>query len=255
MKICSSILAVLVVGVLCVDGATARSQHGRHHHAGTGLGPAATPPPDTAAKEGDNHAPDKAGSKGSRSDRAGSGSQRAGDRGTGVNGIDPDLIFVRPPKKAGKNAAKPAKPKAVDTAAARRAAERQRQPRPDLFGNVRKAAGTATPGVSGASVATRSLGAKDLGKAPGDVLGKSSPNGIAARGQTAGFAPLPPGTVGRMSAAKVFSFATPGPGAAAAGGKSLNGTGMGRPAGVPAPLGGPTRVLAGINGTGVHTKH
>jgi hypothetical protein len=155
----------------------------------------------------------------------------------------------RPPaadETAAKLAVKPAKSKPLDPAAARRAAERG--PRPDLYGNIKNATGTA-PAAAGGSAATEGSAANGRGKA--------GPNYVPTKGQGAGFSPTPTpaGTAGRVPAARVLPPPALGAAVLAGRGPSISGTGMSRPGAATAALGGPTKAAAVVNGTGMRPKH
>lgn len=185
MKICCYLLAVLAIGGVCVDGATARPRDAGHRHAGAG-----------------------------------------------VRATDP---------------AKPHGGKA-DPRTSSHATERRREPHRDLFGNVRDA--------TGASVAPGA--ATSVGASPGrdaDGIGKAGPNTVPTQGQRTSFTPGPAGPANRGAAAKVLPPATLRPAAAAGGGASLNGTGIARPGSATAAIGGPTKMIAVVNGTGMRAKH
>jgi len=252
VKIGPCILAAIAIGALSLDGANARQHHGRHHHGGAGVGSAAdrashhgdVARPGSAADEGDRTG--KTGTKGPRHDRTGPDSEGAADHRTSVKEPDPDLIFVRPPKNGAQHALKPTRSKTSNPAASRHAIARQPHPRPDLFGTVRNPPGSGTTPGANAALGRRDANGKE----------KTGPLEGPRKGQVAGFSPATVGAMGGVNAGKVLPVRPSGPVASlTVGGARLSGTGFGRPAAASGALGGPARVLAGVSGTGMRSKH
>jgi len=161
--------------------------------------------------------------------------------------INPDLIFVPPPRRNAKpdvDRQGPAKKAAARPAS--RSAHR-RQP-PDTSASVGKknAIGVATP-PAGAGSGT--VGGE--GNAGSSAGGGVKANAIGVPRATAGWPPpAPAGKIGAANPAGTV-HATP-PMLPAHGG--INGTGITRAGVAPATIGGPAKVAAGIGGTGLKPK-
>ena len=245
MKIWPYVLALLAVGALAVDGADAR--HARHHRAGQAPRAVdrAAPNPDAPAKD-DINANRSAADDPDRKPTADRERlpKDAKHHRTGANGVDLDLIFVRPPARGAKHAVKPTKPKVVGTGSLRHAVERPQRPRPDAFGRTK----TATAGAPAPSATTTGM----VRWSPGAIgLAKANLNGVPGARQPPGA----PATGSRsVPAANGLLHPPSGPtGPLLTGGMGLNGTGAGRPGARPGGIGGPAKVVAGISGTGMRT--